>query len=305
MLARCLAVLLPPNLMRQSRFFSLWERRGYHVTPVHFHQPIPDTTQLSDRLWSTSGSLVGIEMREQEQLSLLHSLCARYRREYAQFPRSEPTKECPFYIENVWFGSVDAEVLYSVVRHLRPRRIIEIGSGFSTVLPSLAIEKNNAEDPAYDCQFTPIEPYPRRDLLAHCKKLSKLIETPVQAVPLSEVLNLDRDDILFIDSSHVSKLGSDVNYEIFEILPRLKTGVLVHIHDIFLPLEYPKKLHMEHRMFWNEQYLLRAFLSFNSAYRVVWAGSYMHWRCPDRLSEAFDSYDGLSTVPGSFWMQRN
>jgi len=207
-------------------------------------------------------------------------------------------------MDNGNFVSVDAEVLYGLVRHRRPRRIIEIGSGFSTILTSLAIEKNMVENSAYSCQFTAVEPYPRRNLLAQCKNLSKLIESPVQDTPIAEFLSLGQNDILFIDSSHVSRLGSDVNYEILEVLPRLKAGVLIHFHDIFLPFEYPKQWHMENRMFWNEQYMLRAFLSFNSKYRVVWAGSYMHWRYPDRLSEAFDSYDRLSTLPGSFWIAR-
>jgi predicted O-methyltransferase YrrM len=301
---RSLAALLPPRLMRSPRFFAVWERRGYHVTPVHFYQPIPDTTQLPDHLWTTPDSLVGIEMRDLEQLSLLDSVRTRYQHEYRQFPPGEPTKECPFYIENGWFVSVDAEILYSLVRHLRPKRIIEIGSGFSTILTSLAIDKNRSDDAAYDCQSIAIDPYSRRNLLAHCKNLSRLIEQPVQDVPLAEFLNLGPNDILFIDSSHVSKVGSDVNHEIFELLPRLNSGVFVHLHDIFLPFEYPKKWYTKYRLFWNEQYLLRAFLSFNSAYEVVWAGYYMHWKYSGKLAESFDSYNRSSTTPGSFWVRR-
>ena len=121
---------------------------------------------------------------------------------------------------------------------------------------------------------------------------------------MSEFLQLEENDILFVDSSHVSKVGSDVNYEILEILPRLKPGVLVHLHDIFLPFEYPKRWIKELNIFWNEQYLFHAFMAFNCEFQVVWAGSWMHWKYPEKLTAAFPSYDPALTQPGSFWIQR-
>src|SRR5207253_2556327 len=114
-------------------------------------------------------------------------------------------------------------------------RIVEIGSGFSTLISSIAIGKNKAEDPSYRCELTAIEPFPQKQLIESAQNLTRLIESPVQKVELSEFDGLERNDILFIDSSHVSKIGSDVNYEVLEILPRLQSGVVIHIHDVFIP----------------------------------------------------------------------
>jgi len=111
-------------------------------------------------------------------------------------------------------------------------------------------------------------------------------------------------DILFIDSSHVLKVGGDVQYEYLEILPRLKRGVVVHVHDIFLPGEYPNEWVREEHVFWNEQYLLQAFLSFNDSFEVLWAGSFMHRKHPEKLAECFPGYHPASCHPGSFWMRK-
>lgn len=132
----------------------------------------------------------------------------------------------------------------------------------------------------------------------------RLIRAEVQSVPLSEFEALGENDILFIESSHVLRIGSDVQYEFLEILPRLRPGVLVHVHDVFLPVEYLRRWVMEERRFWNEQYLLQAFLAFNSAFQVVWGGAYMSLRNPDALRSAFPRHDLRNTSPGSFWIRR-
>lgn len=119
-----------------------------------------------------------------------------------------------------------------------------------------------------------------------------------------EFQKLKENDILFIDSSHVLKTGSDVQYEYLEILPRLNKGVLVHFHDIFLPAEYPQKWILEDHKFWNEQYLLQAFLAFNDSFEILWAGSYMHLNHPDKLEQFFKSYNKNKRWPGSFWVRK-
>ena len=123
-------------------------------------------------------------------------------------------------------------------------------------------------------------------------------------MPLERFCALEANDIVFIDSSHVVKIGSDVVYEFLELLPRLKAGVMVHFHDIFLPAEYPKSWVLEDRRFWNEQYLLQAFLAFNSAFEVMMAGSFLHLSHSEKLKAAFASYDPANVWPGSFWMRR-
>ena len=135
-------------------------------------------------------------------------------------------------------------------------------------------DKKNHND--YSYEFTAIDPFPNRILRKGITGLSRLVPEPVQKVPLAEFEKLREKDMLLIDSSHVLKIGSDVEYEYLEILPRLNKGVLVSFHDIFLPAEYRKGWVMRDHCFWNEQYLLQAFLAFNSSFRILWAGSYMH-----------------------------
>ena len=193
-------------------------------------------------------------------------------------------------------------MLYCLIRHLRPKTIIEIGSGYSTLVASMAIGANKNEIPDYDCSLISIEPFPRRDLLDKCLHLSERIETPVQEVPLSLFQRLHPNDILFIDSSHITNIGSDVNYEFHQILPSLAPGVLVHLHDIFIPFEYPEPWIKDRALFWNEQYLLRAFLTFNSHFDVVWAANYVNQTYPQRLKAAFSSLRS-DDQPSSFWVR--
>ena len=117
-------------------------------------------------------------------------------------------------------------------------------------------------------------------------------------------LGLEAGDVLFIDSSHMLRIGSDVQFEYLEILPRLKPGVIVHIHDIFLPAEYPRNWVHDKHIFWNEQYLLQAFLAFNASFEVLWGGSWMHLNHPAELESAFQSYKRENQWPGSFWIRR-
>ncbi|MBA7660162.1 hypothetical protein ES703_68161 [subsurface metagenome] len=126
----------------------------------------------------------------------------------------------------------------------------------------------------------------------------------VEDVSLEEFSKLKENDILFIDSSHNISIGNDVYYEYLEILPRLKKGVLIHVHDIFLPYEYPKKWIFEYLLFWSEQYLLQAFLSFNNNFEILWGGYYMHKKHPDLLKNNFGSYNEEKNNPGSFWFKR-
>jgi hypothetical protein len=139
-----------------------------------------------------------------------------------------------------------------------------------------------------------------------CKNGNGLSVLPkkVQEIPLSTFAKLERNDVLFIDSSHVLTIGSDVRYEYLDILPRVKPGVLVHCHDIFLPAEYPKEWVLDDHRFWNEQYLLQAFLTFNNEFEVLWAGSYMHLKHPDLLAAAIPSYRQEKCYPKSFWIRR-
>jgi len=206
------------------------------------------------------------------------------------------------------FESVDGEILYCMIRHFKPRTIIEVGLGYSTYLMAQAILKNKEENELYNCNSTAIEPYPSDTLKAGLPGLSKLIDQKVQSVSISEFGKLSDSDILFIDSSHVLKIGSDVPYEYLDVLPRLQKGVIIHVHDIFLPAQYPKEWLFDYRRFWSEQYLLHAFLLFNDSFEVLWAGHYMHLNNPEALERAFRSYSTDECWPrlpiGSFWIRK-
>ena len=177
--------------------------------------------------------------------------------------------------------------------------MIEVGCGFSSLVTAYVNRGilNGTMD------FTCIEPYPRKFLTDGVPGISQLIQKKLEDVELSFFDRLDEGDILFIDSSHVSKTGSDVNYLFFEILPRLRKGVIVHFHDIFLPDEYPQKWVIDQGRNWNEQYLLRAFLQYNTNWDVIWSAHFMSTRYSNAVQETFPDFPELGGG-GSFWIKR-
>jgi predicted O-methyltransferase YrrM len=286
-----------------EKTFRLWQRLGLTIRPNHYYEPIPDLASLPPSVWARRSELVGIELRAEAQLALLDEMATRWRREYEAFSRLRTPIEHEFFLDNGAFESVDAEVLYSMIRTFKPRRIIEIGSGHSTRLAAQAMERNRHED-GVEGELTAIEPYPSATLRAGFPGLTRCLAVPVQQVPRDTFDALGENDILFIDSSHVLKIGGDVQYEYLEVLPRLRPGVLIHIHDIFLPMEYPKGWVLDAHRFWTEQYLLQAFLAFNSKFEIVWCGSYMSLDHTEALARAIPSYRPGLTAPGSIWLRR-
>ncbi len=273
-----------------KKIFLFCQRLGFHITPNHFYFPIPDTRTLKDKLWLRQSKLVGIDINENKQLELLTLFSSKFENEYNNFPMHKTQIPHQYYVNNGNFRSVDGEILYCMMRYFKPKKIIEIGSGFSTYLSAQAILKNKKEDNSYKCKLIAIEPYPNNILKKGFPGLSKLISKRVQDIPLSFFKKLNENDILFIDSSHILKIGSDVEYEFLEILPRLNKGVLIHIHDIFLPSQYPKEWVLNLFRFYTEQYLLHALLIFNNNFDILWAGRYMHLNHFNKLEIAFNSY---------------
>jgi Methyltransferase domain len=306
-IAECTARLLPRLNVR--RHFDRFERHGVHVTPVHFYQPIPDTRRIDDKTWHCDSALPGLELDVSGQLERLDLFRRTFASEYDAIPTSRTSNPHQFYYENSYFGCVDPEMLYCNIRHFKPRKMVEVGSGFSTLLAAQAILKNERDDGGHRCELTAIEPFPNDTLRGGFDGLGRLVTERIQDVPLATFESLEANDILFLDSSHVLSISSDVQYEFLEVLPRLKPGVLVHIHDIFLPAEYPREWVMDRHRFWNEQYFLQAFLAFNSQFEVIWSGSYLHAHHPDDLARAFASYRRMREKPdwvgpGSFWIRR-
>jgi len=293
--------------MLLKKTFRFWESMGVHVTPSHYYQPIPDAKDLSARrgsVWKASG-MIGIDMNNENQLKFAREVFPRYRDEYIKFANDKGQKgsQYDFYFGNGAFEAVDAEVLYCMVRHFKPSRIIEIGSGFSTLLFIKAIEANREQE-RRESSLTVIDPYPPKVIKSDIPCLTNLIPREVQELDLDFFEQLESGDILFIDSSHVVKIGGDVNYLYLDVLPRIKEGVIIHAHDIFLPSEYPERWVLSEHRFWTEQYLLQAFLTYSSAFEVLWGGSYMATNYPQELKATFPSYNEGITQPGSFWMRK-
>ena len=250
------------SLRRQVRF----------AAPGHFYSPHPSEQAVEAHHgfdW-TRGPLPAIDYRETEQMALLERLAPHH----ARLPFSDaPSPEARYGYVNTAFGHGDAATLFCLIQHLKPRRIIEVGSGHS----SCAILDSVDRLAGPRTQVTFVEPYP--ELLKSLLRPGDLERHPLHAqglqeCPLAMFRELQAGDILFIDSSHVSKLGSDVNYLFFEVLPALQPGVWVHVHDIFHPFEYPMQWYAEGRA-WNEAYLLRAFLEYNTAWRIEYFSSFM------------------------------
>lgn len=300
-MSRILNAITERALKRSFRFF---EAIGVHVLPVHFYSPIPDTRLLRQKreLFRRECSLHGIEMREDEQIELMNRICPKFRDEYGSFPvrsNGDPTR---YHLANGSFGYASGQMHYCIVRDLKPKRIIEIGSGHSTLATLAAVEKNDMETDK-ETSVTAIEPYPMDFIDRLDGDRLSLVRSKVEDVDPVIFDALSDGDLLFIDSSHVSKFGSDVNFEMFEVLPRLAKGVVVHIHDIQFPFDYWESYILDEHHFWNEQYVVQAFLMYNDSFEIVWCGSYMTARHPDLLERHFPHFDP-SRVPTGLYIRR-
>lgn len=270
----------------------------------HFYSPICDPAELREReaeIWPSGGSgeMSAIAWNAPAQRDLMRSALAPFVAEIS-FPDDAPSSSPPrYFYGNDQFPCLDAEVLFCMLRHFRPNHVVEVGSGFS----SLITAEVNRKFRGGTMRFTCIEPYPRQFLIDGVPGITHLIRKKLQEVELSFFDCLGVNDVLFIDSSHVAKAGSDVNYLFFEVLPRLKPGVLIHIHDIFLPDEYPKRWVIEEGRNWNEQYLVRAFLEYNQAFEVLWASYYMCTRHAEETAAIFPRFPQRGGG-GSLWLQR-
>lgn len=274
---------------------------GMDCPPGHWGSPIPSLDDVLARqavLFDTSArSLPAIDLNEAEQLALLETLAPLV----ADLPfTEEPAPPLRYYYANDWFRACDASVLCALLRHLRPKRLIEIGSGFSS---AATLDTNERFlDGALACTF--IEPFPGRleSLLTdRDRQTTTIVRRGVQEVELDVFDQLGAGDVLLIDSSHVSKIGSDVNHLVFAVLPRLRAGVVVHVHDITYPFEYDLATIRAGR-YWNEAYLLRAFLQFNPAFEILLFNSYLSLVHPDRLHAAIPR--ARQAPGGSIWLRR-
>lgn len=284
----------------QAQLNEFRKSHGF-VPPGHFYSPIPAFDEIrrdEARIFGpVPRQIVGIDLNENAQLNLLKKFVSYYPDMPFMAEKQPGLRYC---YENPAYSYSDAILLHCMIRHLGPKRIIEVGSGFSScmMLDTNELFFNDA------IATTFIEPYP--ELLMSLLKESdhqriKVIPTRLQDVDLHEFDALEANDILFIDSTHVSKIDSDVNRILFDILPRLASGVQVHFHDIFFPFEYPQEWVNEGRV-WSEAYILRAFLEFNSGFSVVLMNTFM-----ERFHEPFFQEHlplCMKNTGGSIWLRK-
>ena len=271
-------------------------RVGVFPIADHYYEPQFDY-RSSRRSFAVDRALPGIDWNEAGQLARLDTF--GFARELEGLSR-EKTNDLSFHFANGAFESGDAEYWYQTIRCVKPKRIIEVGSGHSTRIARLAIERNAADDPTYVCEHICIEPYEHPWLE---RTGVKLVRKKIEDVGLGLFTSLAANDILFIDSSHVIRPQGDVVFEYLEVLPTLCKGVIVHVHDIFSPKDYLQGWLEEDVRFWNEQYLLEAFLSHNADWKVIGALNYLRHHHYDRL-KAVAPFLSPDREPGSFYIQK-
>lgn len=270
------------------------DRAGFQLRSDHYYEPTYNDTDLPDDV-TAERPLPGIDLNGAAQLALLEKL--DYGAELEKLPLHP--KPGQFGYINRMYGFGDAELYYSIIRHKKPQRIIEVGSGNLTLVALEAIAANKRDDPSYECDFACIEPYEMPWLE---KTGVRVIRERVEHVPLTVFDALGEDDILFIDSSHVIRPYGDVLHEFQQIVPRLSAGVWVQVHDIFTPRDYPEKWLRQHRRLWNEQYLLESFLAFNSRFDVICAANWLkhnHFSAIARVCPMLGRHP--EAEPGAFW----
>jgi hypothetical protein len=246
--------------------------------------------------WSTPRFAAGLQLDDEQYLRFLREVCMPYREQYGAWPRTPKETPNGFYLDDVWFGAIDAEVLYSVVRSYRPGAIVEVGSGFSTRLIRRAVS-----DGSLVTRVRSIDPAPVRDAQGYADEHLRCRVEELDASELARSLAVN--DILFIDSSHTVTNGGDVPFLFLEVVPRLVPGVLIHVHDIFLPFDYPPDWVLDEGRNWNEQYLVQALIHGNNTLEILWPSHYM-WRCHRQELLQVVPSEPNRYVPSSFWLRK-
>lgn len=277
---------------------AFFDRIGVAFVRRHYYEPVIDKRDIHSPL-SQERALPGVDLNEDQQMAFVAEF--NYADELRQFPMEKPSVDQFGYL-NRRYGPGDAEILYSFIRRHRPKRIIEVGSGQSTLMARAAIDANKKRDSDYHCDMICIEPYEEPWL----ERIGvNVIRDRVENCPAALTETLGPGDLLFIDSSHVIRPQGDVLHLFLGVLPRLATGVYIQIHDIFTPRDYPAEWILEDRRIWNEQYLLEAFLTHNPQFEVMLALNWFasnHRAALDRVCPILATRPNQQ--PGAFWMRR-
>jgi predicted O-methyltransferase YrrM len=271
------------------------------VFPIidHYFEPLYNPKHLKRSL-RLDRQLPGINWNVKEQLEILDRF--QFNDELIKFPIEKDNDKIEFCYDGGPFQSGDAEYLFNMIRLFKPAKIIEIGSGYSTLMAINATKANQKENPDYQCEHICIEPF-ENSWLEECN--ITIVRKLVEDMPLSLFKSLGKNDILFIDSTHIIRPQGDVLFEYLEVIPLLNSGVIIHIHDIFSPKDYPDEW-INNSGLWNEQYLLEAFLTMNNQFSIIGATNYL-------MHNHYESFSSKCPVlksqpqrePGSFWIRKN
>jgi Methyltransferase domain len=283
------------NMSIFPRIKAALRKAGVFPLVDHFHEPLIDPSGLSNL--DAVRSLPAINFNSAAQVAQLDALSG----DAAVNILFEPTANATaFTLNNGYFENGDADLWFRVIQHFKPRRIIEIGSGHSTKVATLAIAHLKSCDQHYDCEHTCIDP----NAATWLDQLGpKIVREKVEGLPLDHFTDLAAGDILFIDSSHVIRPQGDVLFEYLQILPALAPGVVVHIHDIFTPRDYLAEWLQDRQYFWNEQYLVEAFLSYNHDWEILLASNMLMHDHFDLYKSKCPSLD-RSNPPRSLYIRR-
>jgi len=278
--------------------YGWFTKCGWLPVKFHYYQPIIKKDMLPTNYENIEDPLIGIDLNIESQLQLLEKF--NYSSELEKISVHAKNFLKPDF-HNLNFGPGDSEILYSMIRYFKPRKVIEIGSGESTKFVKAGLDENEKET-GYKAEQICIEPFEQPWLE---KSGMKIIRKKVEEVDLSLFSKLSENDILFIDSSHVIRTKGDVVWEYLKIIPSLKKGVIIHCHDIFLPKDYPLSWIETRKWFWNEQYLLQALLSHSSRYMVLLALNFLNKKHGKKLRNCCPILKKEDGDPASFWFKIN
>lgn len=271
---------------------------GFDLEVRSFYSPVPNLALIDPATWNTRSPMTGVPNFDTvDQLAYVERELAGHIAEFR--PSSAPTEDrFAFYLGNGLYQGGDADLLYAMIRRHRPKRIIELGAGFSTLVTAAACRANRED--GHITEFVSYDPYATPPLTG-IDGLTRLEAVTAESVPIADFQALEPGDVLFIDSSHVVRTGGDVNRLLLDVIPAVGPGVVIHVHDIYLPYEYPREWAVN-GWYWSEQYLLQALLVGNDSLEVLVA-AHAVWRAHGpELQRLIPNLDPAHP-PLSFWMR--
>lgn len=285
------ALWSPPDVRRRI------QDHGINITPANFYSEVPLVTDIEGSFEYDMDPPPYVDLFDHDRVARTMEHLAPHAEEFAPPRRADPDDPTQFHWDNPAFSRLDAMAYYCMLRHLQPNRVVEIGAGWSTLVADMALRANGTGT------ITVIEPYPK-DFLEGLPSVERLVRRPVQDFPVQELVDLvDGSDVLFIDSTHTVKIGSDCLYIYLQLLPRLQEPVVAHSHDVFLPFGMPRRHALDRHVYWTEQYLLAALLHGDPGASVLFGSMYAREYLQD---EARAMMHGRETAGGgSLWYALN